>query len=175
MVFIIIMVLKCSPSRALESTACVWTAWMVLEVFSSLYGSQWDLLLELLCRAEHWGMDGLLTVVSTLLHRVGVSGMEMDPGALCRGHKGLQRERKGNREQALPESQGRCLAQGRQSSCSGCALEGLGASWEPVGRVRVTPAVTPGQAPPALHCSTHPWEPPGRAGARNKDLGQQPE
>lgn len=84
------------PKQGFGKHSMCLDALMVLELFSSLYGSQWNLLLELLCRAAALG-NGVLTVVFNLLHRVGISGMEMDPGVLCRGHKGLQRERKGTR------------------------------------------------------------------------------
>lgn len=99
-------------------------------------------------------------VLFNLLHRLSISGMEMDPGVVCRGHEGLQKERQGNR--LCLKARGGGLALGKaEPSCSGMCL---GTGWEPVGEDQASPAwVTPWQASPAHH-----WCPLGASGGRSR-------
>lgn len=43
------------------------------------------------------GRTGCSAGAFNLLHRGSISGTEMDPGVVCRGHEGVQKERQGNR------------------------------------------------------------------------------
>lgn len=108
------------------------------------------------------GRTGCSAGAFNLLHRGSISGMEMDPGVVCRGHEGVQKERQGNR--LCLKARGGGLAVGKDQGQPNGADTVAGISSHH--GYRGSSGGLQEGAPPL------PWHPGGgsRAGARNRRL-----